>query len=104
MKIRVAHTQDLAEDQAKLVQIDGREVALFHHNGRFYALDNRCPHQGGPLGEGHFDGDCVICPWHHWDFHLETGKSRLGPDVCVLAYEVAIEGDEVYIVGKKPAS
>jgi len=94
---RVAHINDLAEDQAKLVRFRGREVALFRHNGRFFALDNQCPHQGGPLGEGHFDGDSIVCPWHHWDFHLETGQSRMGPDVCVRAYKVEVEGEDVYI-------
>jgi len=100
-KISVARSSEMKDDQAKLVRYQGREVALFKRQGRFYALDNQCPHQGGPLGEGHFDGDRIICPWHHWDFHLETGKSALGADVCVKAYKVQVEGDEVFIVGSR---
>jgi nitrite reductase/ring-hydroxylating ferredoxin subunit len=97
-KIRVARVSDLREDQAKLVIVRGREVALFFRGGQYYALDNRCPHQGGPLGEGFFDGDSIICPWHHWDFHLKTGRSRLGEDVCVKTYAVEVTDEEIFIV------
>ena len=97
-KTRVYTLDRFTQDGAKLVRLGEREVALFRRNGKFYALDNRCPHQGGPLGEGHFDGDSVVCPWHHWDFHLETGKSRLGPDVCVRAYAVVVEGNDIFLL------
>ena len=97
-KIPVARASDLEDNDAKLVLVDGREVALFKRGGRFFALANQCPHQGGPLGEGHFDGDYIICPWHHWDFHLETGRSRLGPEVCVRTYKVVVEGNDVSIL------
>ena len=96
-KTRVASVSSFQKDGAKLVLVGGREVALFRRNGKFFALSNRCPHQGAPLGEGHFDGDSIICPWHHWDFHLETGKSRLGPDVCVRTYPVIVEGDDIFV-------
>lgn len=96
-RIRVARCDEIPNDKVKLVRFKGRDVAVFHRSGQFFALDNRCPHQGGPLGEGHFDGMSVVCPWHHWDFDLKTGKSRLGPDVCVRVFRVVIENDEVFL-------
>jgi len=93
-----AQVGEIAEGKAKLLRFKGREVALFCKEGRYYALDNHCPHQGGPLGEGHIDGHSVICPWHHWDFHLETGKSRLGAEICVRTYPVIVEEGSIYLV------
>ena len=100
-RIRVAKKEDIPEGKAKLLFFQGREVALFRMGDEFFALDNRCPHQGGPLGEGHLDGESVICPWHHWDFHLKTGQSRIGPEVCVKTYLVELENEEIYLVDQK---
>ena len=48
-------------------------VALFNVDGRFHAVSNRCPHRGGPLGQGFVDGAEVSCPWHNWTFDVTTG-------------------------------
>ena len=51
-----------------------KQICLTRHNGRYGALDNACPHQGGPLGEGSIENGCLRCPWHGWDFDPLTGK------------------------------
>ena len=57
-----------------------RSIALTHFEGRYGALDNRCPHQGGPLGEGSIENGLLRCPWHGWDYDPLTGKPPGGLD------------------------
>src|SRR5205085_4470080 len=57
-----------------------------------------CNHVGGPLGEGHLDGDYVVCPWHHWKFHSRTGEGEPGFEKdCVPSYELREEGGRLWI-------
>ena len=61
------------------------------------ALDNRCPHQGGPLGEGSIEDGWLRCPWHGWDFHPQTGNSPGGHDDGVDTYAVEERADGLYV-------
>lgn len=79
-----------------------KQIALTRHKGQYAALDNHCPHQGGPLGEGSIEtndrGECYLrCPWHGWDFDPITGKSPGGFDDGVPTYPVEERADGVYI-------
>lgn len=98
--VRVAHVAEVAEGTAVPVQVGGREVALFHVEGAFYALRNRCPHQGGPLCEGHLQSGgeipTVTCPWHAWTFKLTDGKMLAGFSL-VDTYEVRVEDGQVAV-------
>ena len=58
--------------KAKLVKLGDERVAVFNADGKFYAINNTCPHQGGPLGEGVLDGESVTCPWHEWKYDSKT--------------------------------
>jgi nitrite reductase (NADH) small subunit len=95
--VTVARVADVAPGTGKAVMIGDREIALFHVDDGFYALDNTCPHQGGPLCEGWIEGKTVTCPWHAWTFFLESGKMTLGDYATVEAFDVEVEGDEVRI-------
>ncbi len=100
---RVAHVSDLPDGRVKTVTARTTTVCLSHFDGQFAAMDNRCPHQGGPLGEGSIergvDGQCWIrCPWHGWDFDPLTGKPPGGhEDTGQRIFPVRIENDEVFI-------
>jgi NAD(P)H-dependent nitrite reductase small subunit len=94
--VRVAHVAEVAEGTAMPVQVGGREVALFHVEGAFYALRNRCPHQGGPLCEGRIEGATVTCPWHAWTFKLSDGKMVAGFS-RVDTYDVRVEDGQVAV-------
>lgn len=72
-------------------------VCISHFEGEFAALDNRCPHQGGPLGEGSIEKGLLRCPWHGWDFHPTTGKSPEGFDDGIETFEVDIRKDGIYV-------
>jgi 3-phenylpropionate/trans-cinnamate dioxygenase ferredoxin subunit len=77
---------------------DGREVAVSNIDGEYFAIDNVCTHDGGPLGEGRLQRGRVICPRHGAAFDARTGKVLTLPAVrSVNAYSVTVEGDDLYI-------
>jgi len=75
--------------------VEGRSVCLANEGGRFAALDNICPHRGGPLAEGMLEAGKVLCPWHAWAFDLRTGRADHDPGERVAVYPLTIEGDTV---------
>ena len=77
--------------------VEGRELALFNVAGRYYAVDNVCPHQGGPIGEGLLEGSVVTCPWHGWRFDVCTGKSPVIPSAAIETFACVVEGDRVQV-------
>src|SRR6202165_2527076 len=95
--VSVARVGDVAPGTATTVVVDEREIALFNVDGTFYALENTCPHQGGPLAEGWIEGKPVTCPWHAWCFRLDDGKMTLGEYASVEAFDVRVEADDVKI-------
>ncbi|HEX3548907.1 MAG TPA: nitrite reductase small subunit NirD [Candidatus Elarobacter sp.] len=88
--VTVARVDEVAPGTAKAVVVGDREIALFNVGGTFYALDNTCPHQGGPLADGWIEGTQVTCPWHAWTFKLADGKMTLGDYACVDVYDVRV--------------
>jgi pyruvate oxidase len=103
---RIADIGDLPEGRVKTVSVTigsrTHQFALTHVGDKFYALDNRCPHQGGPLGEGSIecgdDGECYLrCPWHGWDFDPTTGDTPEGHDDGIAAFPVEVRGGDIYV-------
>lgn len=95
--VRVAALSEINQGEGKVVELNGRELALFNLDGKIHCLDNNCPHAGGPLGEGTIEEGRVVCPWHGWDFSLENGESSLNPAIKVDCFEVKVEGDDVLV-------
>jgi len=79
------------------VEIEGQRIALFNVDGNVYAIDDVCPHQGGPLGEGALSGCYVTCPWHAWDFDVTTGELDGDPETQVETFDVRVEGGDILI-------
>lgn len=94
--VKVANVNDIKRGQGKTIAMNGVEIALFNVDGNFYAIDNTCPHRGGPLGEGMLDDGIVTCPWHGWKFNVCTGKNVSMP-VDVKRFEVKVEGEDVLV-------
>jgi nitrite reductase/ring-hydroxylating ferredoxin subunit len=69
--VRVAFVHEIPSGTGRTVDINGIWIALFNVDGTFYAMDNSCPHAGGPLGEGQLCGAVVECPWHGWKFNVK---------------------------------
>lgn len=97
--VKVANRSDLPPGEGMVVELKGNRIALFNINGEFYAIDNTCPHRGGPLGEGYCDPTnmTVQCPWHGWTFNVQTGVSPVNPSARVESFEVKVEGDEIQV-------
>ena len=100
---KVAELDELPEGRVMSAKAGVRTVALSHFNGQYAAMDNKCPHQGGPLGEGSIeegtDGQCWIrCPWHGWDFDPLTGKPPGGhEDTGQETYPVEVRKKGIYV-------
>jgi len=104
----VAKVDEIPLGERKIVALEGRSIGVFHVQGSFYALRNRCPHQGGPLCAGQLSGfvtaelpgqyeytrkgEILRCPWHGWEFDVKTGQSWFDPEkMRVRSYEVCVE-------------
>jgi 3-phenylpropionate/trans-cinnamate dioxygenase ferredoxin component len=96
--VKVAETKDIAPGTGKVVQAEGRSLALFNVAGTFHAIDNTCTHESGPLGEGALVGEVVTCPWHSTEFNVRTGEA-LGPltEEGVRNYPVQVQGNDVLV-------
>jgi 3-phenylpropionate/trans-cinnamate dioxygenase ferredoxin component len=96
--MKVATTDELEDQQAKLVEVEGQRIALFRLGEAFYALSDTCTHRGGPLSEGTVEEAEVTCPWHGARFDIKTG-AVLGPPAGreVRSYPVRVTGVEVEI-------
>ncbi|MDH3652514.1 MAG: thiamine pyrophosphate-binding protein, partial [Saprospiraceae bacterium] len=90
------HKNDLIEGRVMTSLAGHQEVCLAHFEGKICALNNRCPHQGGPLGEGSIENGLLRCPWHGWDYDPCTGKAP-GFDDGVEPYQVDEREDGVYV-------
>jgi nitrite reductase/ring-hydroxylating ferredoxin subunit len=96
--VTVARTDELAPGQGKLVEVNHKRLALFNVEGRYFAIDDVCPHRGGPLSEGELEGGAVVCPWHGSMFDLATGRVTRSPATAgVATYDVRVEGEEIAI-------
>ncbi len=87
----------LPEGRVKTVIAGHQTIALTHFKGKFAALDNHCPHQGGPLGEGQIENGWLRCPWHGYDYHPCTGKPPEGFSDSVPRYPVEEREDGIYV-------
>jgi len=100
---RIADSDELPEGRVKTVTAGVHSMALTHIDGEYHAMDNRCPHQGGPLGEGSIEkgknGECLLrCPWHGWDFDPKTGLPPGGhEDSGQTMYPLEIRDDGIYV-------
>ena len=95
--LKVLEADELKEGRVKPVTCEHVTLCLTRFEGEYAALDNRCPHQGGPLGEGSIENGLLRCPWHGWDFHPLTGRPPGGFDDGVKIYPVEEREDGVYV-------
>jgi nitrite reductase/ring-hydroxylating ferredoxin subunit len=104
----VAEATEIPPGGRKIVEVAGRSLGIFNLSGEFFALRNRCPHQGGPLCEGRTfglvearapgeitysrQGEILTCAWHGWEFDIRTGRSWCAPErLRVRRYDVSVE-------------
>ncbi len=96
--VKVATTSELAPGQAKKVEVDGKVIALFALEGGYHAIDDTCPHRGGPLSEGPVEGEVVTCPWHGSSFDVKSGNVLRPPArTGVSSYRVRVSGSDIEV-------
>ena len=96
-RVKVATIDALPPGTGQVVEAANRTLAVFNVDGQLYALDNACPHRGGPLGEGELEGPIVMCPWHAWRWNVTTGANVNNPAVKVACFPVTVSGGEVFV-------
>lgn len=116
--IFVGDRAELEDGRRIMIQWKGREVCVFGHGHRFHAFENTCLHQGGPVAEGVVIGkvECIldeekrtlgerfsdtethlVCPWHGWEYDLDTGRSVTNPAIGLRRFDVRVDGRSVYV-------
>ena len=116
-KRRVARVDDLEEAGRVVVELNGREIAIFEIDGEYRAYLNWCPHQGGPVCEGELTGrmeasfdretlstefewtaeaETLVCPWHDWEFDIRTGDCFSG-ETDLPSYTVSVEDGDIVL-------
>lgn len=116
----VARVDEIPPGARKLVDVAGRRIGVFNVDGEFFALLDRCPHQGGPLCAGqllgtisspgpgayeHGAGVVIRCPWHAWEFDLRTGRSWVDPQrTRVKAYPTGVRSGRALAADRVPGA
>ena len=95
--VKVATLSQLPVDSVTEVAVGDDFYALCNDSGTVRAMSGICSHQGGPLGQGNFDGGRVICPWHAWEWDCRTGRNCDNPDDRLPTFEVKVEGDDIFL-------
>lgn len=95
--VLVGHLNDIAEDRAKMVNVNHERVAVFKYNGKLSAVHNVCKHQMGPLGEGKIVDGCITCPWHGYQYRPEDGCAPPPFTEKVATYPLRLIDDQVYV-------
>ena len=101
--VRIASTQDILPSQMKAVDLDGNQnICIANIDGKYYAIDNVCTHEGGPLADGTLEGYEVECPWHGSKFDVRTGVVTNPPATePEPTYEIKVDGDNILIRKQK---
>lgn len=96
--VAVAKTSDVLAGTVRTFDVGGKSIAIANVNGKFYAVDNVCTHDGGPLGEGQVYEESVECPRHGARFDVKTGRAVALPAVVpVRTYPVSVEGEDIKV-------
>lgn len=95
--VTVAALTDVPPGTTKTVDVQGIWIALSNVDGTLFAVDNTCPHAGGPLGEGKLKEGIIECPWHGWKFDLKTGQRVNNPNFAVVCCDVRVVDGQVQI-------
>ena len=96
--VTVAKVGEIPPGGVKIVRLDDREIAIFHVDGDYYAMDDVCTHDGGPLAEGVLEDHVIECPRHGARFDIRTGAVLAMPATApVPTYSVRVEGNEIQV-------
>jgi nitrite reductase (NADH) small subunit len=95
--VKACALSEVPKGECRTVEVNDRQLAVVNVDGEIHCLDNTCPHQGGPLGEGSVEGKVLTCPWHAWEFDVTTGVSPVNADAKVDRIPSKVEGDSIFV-------
>lgn len=95
--VKIGHVIDFPEGKGRIVIAARKPVAVFKVNGEIYAVNNICPHMGGPIGGGELKETIVSCPYHAMRFDVRTGSSTDAFGHSLQTYSVKVEDNEVWL-------
>jgi nitrite reductase/ring-hydroxylating ferredoxin subunit len=95
--VRVADLKDVPEGAPKAVKVGARSIALFQHQGSFYATDNQCPHMGYPLTRGRVRNGVLTCDWHGWSYDMKGGGCFTGGCDDLDTFPVDVRDGAIYV-------
>ena len=94
---RAAALSELPPGTMRGVFLNAREIVLCNEDGVIHALDGLCPHRNGPLAQGNFLDGRLICPWHAWEFHCDTGCYDCNSGIRLQRFAVTIENGDIFV-------
>lgn len=95
--VTVAKVGAIPEGEGATFTVDDRLVAVFNDQGRYFAIDDLCPHMGASLSAGCVHDGIVVCPWHAWRFRISDGTWCDNPRLKIPCFEVRVQGDEIQV-------
>ena len=114
----VARVGEIAPGKHKIISIGNKTIGIFNVNGNISAILNVCPHELGPVCQGKVggttlpsqpgeynwgrDGEIIFCPWHGWEFDMQTGVCLTDPTVRLRLFPISVEDSIIYIHQKRP--
>lgn len=85
---RICMSSDVRDDESREILIEGLVIAIFRNAGNLFAMDGMCMHQGGPIARGKVEGGCVTCPWHGWQYELNSGNNAATGKPMLSTYPI----------------
>lgn len=95
--VAVADAAACPPGECRRVEAAGWPIALANVDGAFHAIENTCPHMGGPLGDGYLDGTTLLCPWHAWRFDVTSGCALVNAAVRVRTFPVRVDAGRIEV-------
>ncbi len=93
----VGRVSDLKDGEGMTVTVGTKLIAVFLDKGRYFAIDDTCPHMGASLSGGFLENGIVTCPWHAWRFRITDGAWADNPRIKIGCYPVRVEGEEIQV-------
>ena len=98
MKVEIGTKENFPEGQGTLVEKEGKQIAVFNKNGKLFAINSVCLHKGGPIADGYVDeNNIVACPWHGWQYSIETGENQYDKNMKLAVYKITEKGGKVFL-------
>jgi nitrite reductase (NADH) small subunit/3-phenylpropionate/trans-cinnamate dioxygenase ferredoxin subunit len=94
----VGRVGDIPAGEGRTVQVGNKLIAVFNDGGRYFAIDDTCPHMGASLSEGCLENGIVTCSWHAWRFRVADGTWADNPRIKIGSYPVRVEGDAIQVL------